>query len=97
MDRIGGHAINVNLTPRLEAMIRQKVETGLYNNSSEVVREAPRLLGEKDRLKSAIAVGDAQYARGETILFTPELVEEMKWDAVRMAEAGEQPDPDVRP
>ena len=89
--------MNANLTPRREAMVRQKVETGLFNNASEVVREAPRLLGEKDQLKSTIAVGDAQYARGETILFTPELVEEMKWDAVRMAEAGEQPDPDVCP
>jgi len=92
--------MNANLTPRLEAMVRQRVETGLFNNASEVVREAPRLSGEKRRLnglKSAIAVGEAQYARGETIPFTPELVEEMKQDAVRMAEAGEQPDPDVCP
>ncbi len=92
--------MNANLTPRLEAMVRQRVETGLFNNASEVVREAPRLSGEKRRLnglKSAIAVGEAPYARGETIPFTPELVEEMKRDAVRMAEAGEQPDPDVCP
>jgi len=81
-------------------MVRQKVETGLFNNASEVVREAPRLSGEKDRLnglKSAIAVGEAQYARGETIPFALELVKEMKRDAVRMAESGEQPDPDVCP
>ena len=92
--------MNANLTPRLEAMVRQRVETGLFNNASEVVREAPRLSGEKDRLnglKSAIAVGEAQYARGETIPFALELVKEMKRDAVRMAESGEQPDPDVCP
>jgi len=92
--------MNANLTPRLEAMVRQKVETGLFNNASEVVREAPRLSGEKRRLnglKSAIAVGEAQYARGETIPFALELVKEMKRDAVRMAESGEQPDPDVCP
>ncbi len=92
--------MNISLTPQLEAMIRQRVKSGRYNNASEVVREAPRLSGEKDRLnglKSAIAVGEAQYARGETIPFAPELVKEMKRDAVRMAESGEQPDPDVCP
>lgn len=36
--------MNVSLTPELEKMIREKVSSGLYNSSSEVVREALRLL-----------------------------------------------------
>lgn len=36
--------MNVSLTPELERYIRRKVESGLYSNSSEVVREALRLL-----------------------------------------------------
>lgn len=40
--------MNVSLTPRLEKFVRQKVESGLYGSASEVVREALRLLGEKD-------------------------------------------------
>lgn len=39
-------AMNVSLTPRLEAFVRKKVETGLYNNASEVVRDALRLMVE---------------------------------------------------
>ena len=40
--------MNVSLTPRLEELISQKVESGLYNSASEVVRQALRLLIEKD-------------------------------------------------
>ena len=36
--------MNVSLTPQLETFVRSKVETGRYNSSSEVVREALRLL-----------------------------------------------------
>lgn len=36
--------MNVSLTPELEAFVRTKVGTGTYNNASEVVREALRLL-----------------------------------------------------
>ena len=44
--------MNVSLTPQLENFIKQKVSTGLYNSVSEVIREALRLLEEKDALKS---------------------------------------------
>ena len=43
--------MKVNLTPELESFIRTKVSTGLYNSASEVVRDALRLLEEKDRVK----------------------------------------------
>ncbi len=36
--------MNVSLTPELERYVRRKVGTGLYNNASEVIREALRLL-----------------------------------------------------
>ena len=90
--------MNVSLTPRLEAIVRAKVESGLYNNASEVVREAIRQMDERDRyqrLKAAIAEGVAEDARGETVPFTADLVEEMKRDAARLAQEGAAPDPDV--
>lgn len=43
--------MNVNLTPQLENMIKQKVTSGLYNSASEVVREALRLMDAQDRLR----------------------------------------------
>jgi antitoxin ParD1/3/4 len=44
--------MNISLTPHLEAMIREKVESGSYNSASEVVREALRLLEEEDQLRA---------------------------------------------
>jgi predicted nucleotidyltransferase len=48
--------MNISLTPRLEEMIRAKVASGLYSNASEVIREALRLLLERD-------VGGSQVPR----------------------------------
>lgn len=67
--------MNVNLTPELERLVQQKVQSGLYNNQSEVVREALRLLVEQDtlraahltKLRSALADGLAQADRGELL------------------------------
>jgi antitoxin ParD1/3/4 len=45
--------MNVSLTPELEKFISAKVDSGMYNSASEVVREALRLLEEHDRARSA--------------------------------------------
>ena len=45
-------SMNVSLTPQLENYIKQKVATGMYNSVSEVVREALRLLEERDSLQA---------------------------------------------
>lgn len=45
--------MNVNLTPQLEEMVRQKVNSELYSSASEVLREALRLMEEQDRLRMA--------------------------------------------
>jgi antitoxin ParD1/3/4 len=36
--------MHISLTPELETRIRTKVKTGLYNNASEVIREALRFM-----------------------------------------------------
>ena len=64
--------MNVSLTPALEKMVQKKVESGLYNNASEVVREALRLMNESEefrraklkRLKAALAKGETDVASG---------------------------------
>jgi len=35
--------MHISLTDRLDDYVREKVSTGLYNNASEVIREALRL------------------------------------------------------
>ncbi|MGE0256699.1 MAG: type II toxin-antitoxin system ParD family antitoxin [Alphaproteobacteria bacterium] len=59
--------MQVTLTPALEALIRRKVESGLYGDASDVVREALRLLAARDEadavrleaLRRALAEGEA--------------------------------------
>lgn len=59
--------MNVSLTPELEQYIRRKVESGLYSNASEVVREALRLLVGRESVPAARdqpprAQGESLYA-----------------------------------
>ncbi len=69
--------MNVSLTPHLDAFIRAKVETGRYTSSSEVVREALRLLEQFESvqqtrlapLRADIAHAVGQVERGETVAF----------------------------
>jgi len=43
--------MNVSLTPELEQLVNQKVESGMYHSASEVIREGLRLLRDQDELK----------------------------------------------
>ena len=61
--------MNVSLTPELERLVNEKVESGLYQTASEVVREALRLLKDRDQAREQLRVdvqaGLDQLARGE--------------------------------
>lgn len=45
--------MEVSLTPKLDKFVASKVESGFYTSTSEVVREALRLLEEHDRSRNA--------------------------------------------
>lgn len=45
--------MNVSLTPELERIVNQKVECGMYNSASEVVREGLRLLQKRDEMHNS--------------------------------------------
>jgi len=69
------HIMNVSLTPELERLVTRKVESGLYQSASEVIREGLRLLDDQDRLRELhlaevrkkIQAGLDQLDRGEGI------------------------------
>jgi len=60
--------MNVSLTPELEKLVNDKVNTGMYQTASEVIREGLRLLKERDgraALRADIRAGFAAIERGE--------------------------------
>jgi len=78
--------MNVNLTPELEELVHEKVESGLYNSASEVVRDALRLLKEQDQLRELrlaeirekIAEGLKAIEDGRTVPLDEKLVADIK-------------------
>lgn len=78
--------MNVSLTPELENWVQSKVETGLYGSSSEVVRDALRLLYQfeeeklrkMDELRSQLQIGLEQIRVGDVEFMNSSMVEEIK-------------------
>jgi antitoxin ParD1/3/4 len=59
----------VTLTPELEDLVREKVETGLYRDAEDVVRHALQALdrdpkAREDELKAAIQLGIDDFEAG---------------------------------
>lgn len=80
--------MNVHLTDELEKLVQTKVKSGRYNSASEVVREALRLMEQKDELRTIqlqelrnrIDKGLAQAERGEGVdgeIFAQGLIEDL--------------------
>jgi antitoxin ParD1/3/4 len=82
--------MNVSLTPELEQIVAKKVESGMYPSANDVIREALRLLQERDEardarladLRQAIQVGLDQLARGQATTYDdrtlPNLIHEVQ-------------------
>ncbi len=76
--------MNVPIDEQSEAVIREGIANGRYANPTEMVREALRLLDERDRtqaLLTELQIGLDQMERGELVDFTPELLDDLSRDA----------------
>ena len=65
--------MNISLTPELEKIVKEKVQSGLYNNASEVIREALRFMESSeelvyqiklDKLREKLAQGQSDIKEG---------------------------------
>lgn len=67
--------VNISITPELDAFLQARVQSGRYQTTSEVVREALRLLerqeAERDQavqqLRARLEQGAAEASRGELL------------------------------
>lgn len=85
--------MQVNFGNPEEHFIKTEVEHGFYIDKSELVREAVRRMRqEKERaeqLETALNKGIQSVERGETMLLTPFLLQEIKEEAIRKAQTGQ--------
>ena len=69
--------MHISLTPELEARIKSRVKSGLYNNASEVIREALRFMDTHEdwiheiklaQLREQLKAGVDQLDQGDGIV-----------------------------
>ena len=91
---------NINLTEHFDHFIEAGISAGRYQNASEVVRAALRLLEQHEaedaakleRLREAVRIGLEQSARGDVIEIADDdlddFMEELGEEATRLAREG---------
>jgi antitoxin ParD1/3/4 len=80
--------MNVSLTPELEQLVAKKVESGMYPSANDVIREALRLLQERDEAREAklvdlrrdIQVGLDQLAQGQATTYDDHTLSNLVWE-----------------
>jgi antitoxin ParD1/3/4 len=78
--------MNVSLTPKLVALIQERVRIGRYQSASEVVREALRILEDVEELRAArlkelrktVAAGVKDLEQGRSVVFDDALADDIK-------------------
>ena len=73
--------MNVSLTPELEKIVAERVTSGRYASASEVIREALRLLEERDQLnqlRQEVRLGLEQLDQGRQRPFDDQAVNRIK-------------------
>ncbi len=90
--------MNIMLTPQLEKLVKEKLESGQYASAEEVFAEALRLLEWRDKklaaLREDVRIGLEQLERGEYTEYTDEtlheLFDEIEAEGMRELEARRQ-------
>ena len=82
--------MNISLTPELAAFIQAKVDSGMYSNASEVVRDALRSKQQYadfmyeiklERLKATLAPGiEALHSKNPQVFTIEEVMQEIEND-----------------
>ena len=78
--------MQISLTPRMGQWISEKVDSGLYSSSNEIILEGLRLLMRQEAqrqamiedLRKEILIGIRQLDSGKAVVFDQSLVENVK-------------------
>jgi antitoxin ParD1/3/4 len=92
--------MSITIAPRLEAKIQKQVSGGRYRDADQVIEQALLLLEERDRfeaLRAELAIGLEQIERGETVPYTPDLMDRLKRGAAEAVRLGKPIKDAVKP
>lgn len=93
--------MNITLSPKIQQLIQEKVDSGNYAGPDEVMEEALHLLedrdGQTERLRASLVEAHEQIARGEGEVWSPELRDQIRKRAIELVRSGAPLDPDVCP
>jgi antitoxin ParD1/3/4 len=86
--------MNVSLTPELEKIVAARVSSGRYASASEVIREALRLLEERDQLnhlRHEVRLGIEQLDQGRKRSFNAQTLKRIKGQGRKRVAAAADP------
>ncbi len=86
----------IQVQPDTETAVRERVERGEYEDADAVIRTALHLL-DLHQLRGLIDESSAQFARGEYVILTPEVMDEIEREADVLARSGAPLRPHVLP
>jgi antitoxin ParD1/3/4 len=92
--------MSVHVAPDIEAMIREKVSAGRFDDEDAVLREALRALDERDRLRdlrASLVRAKEQVDRGEYVEWSPTFMDDLTREADELIAQGYEPKRDVCP
>lgn len=93
-------AIQIQVSPKAEALIRELIENGDYDDPETVIDEALGALLERDqfaRLRDEIAIGVEQHARGQVVPWTPDFLDRLKREADVLVRSGKPIEDEFKP
>ena len=95
--------MHLKLGSEFDSFIQKQVESGLYGNATEVIRDALRHMKEYEEekqigsIQAYLAVGEKQISKGETVSYTPELLNRLTEEAIQNSKKGKPIKDEVKP
>ena len=93
--------MTLTLSFEFEAMIREQVDVSRYTTVGDVIEAAILPLDARDdhlsALRAKLQVGHEEIERGDIVLLTPELIDEIDREVEGRFRRGDEAHPDVRP
>ena len=94
-------SMHINFSPEMEGYIKSKVSTGFYSNATEVIRDAVRRMQIEEQrrvaFRAAVAAGDDELDRGESISYDQDALKAITDEALKGMDNEQPTDRDVLP